>query len=341
MSVWVGLVVFATASVLAGYLAGPAARITLLDHPNDRSLHQRPISRTGGLAMLAASLIGGFLVGWTLPVSRPGLGLLLLGLAPLAVVSLLDDRGGIRFQWRLAAHVWAAFSLVLAGYKPDWFELPGLVMPLSSGFAFLLTLLFGVWMINLYNFMDGMDGFAGGMALIGFATLAWLGRADSAFMSACLIAAAASAGFLVHNFPPARLFMGDTGSIMLGFLAAACSLWGNKIGLFPLWAALLIFSPFVVDATVTLLRRLLRGENVLEAHRTHYYQRLVLLGWGHRRTVLTEYALMLACAGSAVWAVRLSPAGQISLLVGWWLVYSLLMWGVGRLERRRARVSIP
>ena len=341
MSVWVGLVVFATASVLAGYLAGPAARITLLDHPNDRSLHQRPTPRTGGLAMLAASLIGGFLVGWTLPVSRPGLGLLLLGLAPLAVVSLLDDRGGIRFQWRLAAHVWAAFSLVLAGYKPDWFELPGLVMPLSSGFAFLLTLLFGVWMINLYNFMDGMDGFAGGMALIGFATLAWLGRADSAFMSACLIAAAASAGFLVHNFPPARLFMGDTGSIMLGFLAAACSLWGNKIGLFPLWAALLIFSPFVVDATVTLLRRLLRGENVLEAHRTHYYQRLVLLGWGHRRTVLTEYALMLACAGSAVWAVRLSPAGQISLLVGWWLVYSLLMWGVGRLERRRARVSIP
>ena len=187
MSVWVGLVVFATASVLAGYLAGPAARITLLDHPNDRSLHQRPIPRTGGLAMLAASLIGGFLVGWTLPVSRPGLGLLLLGLAPLAVVSLLDDRGGIRFQWRLAAHVWAAFSLVLAGYKPDWFELPGLVMPLSSGFAFLLTLLFGVWMINLYNFMDGMDGFAGGMALIGFATLGWLGRADSAFMSACLL----------------------------------------------------------------------------------------------------------------------------------------------------------
>ncbi|HCK80847.1 MAG TPA: glycosyltransferase family 4 protein [Candidatus Competibacter denitrificans] len=341
MTVWVDLVVFATAWVLAGYLAGPASRITLLDHPNIRSLHRRPTPRTGGLAMLAAILTGGFLVGWMLPVARPGLGFLVLGLGPLAVVSLLDDRRGIRFQWRLAVHAWAAFSLVLAGYRPDWFELPGSVMPLSSGFAFLLTLLGGVWMINLYNFMDGMDGFAGGMAVIGFSALAWLGRADESFVGICLIVVAASAGFLVHNFPPAKIFMGDVGSTALGFLAAACGLWGNKIGLFPLWAALLIFSPFIVDATVTLLRRSLRGENVWEAHRTHYYQRLVLLGWGHRRTVLAEYGLMLACAGSAVWAVDWSPAGQLGLLIGWACVYVSLMWGVGRLERWRARVLAP
>jgi UDP-N-acetylmuramyl pentapeptide phosphotransferase/UDP-N-acetylglucosamine-1-phosphate transferase len=146
---------------------------------------------------------------------------------------------------------------------------------------------------------------------------------------------------LVHNFPPAKIFLGDTGSTTLGFLAAACSLWGAKDGLFPFWVALLVFSPFIVDATVTLLRRLLRGEKVWEAHRSHYYQRLVLLGWGHRRTVLTEYALMLACAGSALLAVRLPPVGQISLAMAWGLIYGFLMWGVGRLEQRRATVSAP
>jgi UDP-N-acetylmuramyl pentapeptide phosphotransferase/UDP-N-acetylglucosamine-1-phosphate transferase len=183
--------------------------------------------------------------------------------------------------------------------------------------------------------MDGMDGFAGGMAVIGFSTLAWLGRADPGFATLCLIVAAASAGFLFHNFPPAKIFLGDTGSTTLGFLAAACSLWGSRVGLFPFWVALLVFSPFIVDATVTLLRRLLRGERIWEAHRTHYYQRLVLLGWGHRRTVLVEYALMLACAGSALLAVRLPPTGQAMMALGWVFIYSLLMRGVGWLERRQ------
>jgi UDP-N-acetylmuramyl pentapeptide phosphotransferase/UDP-N-acetylglucosamine-1-phosphate transferase len=202
-----------------------------------------------------------------------------------------------------------------------------------------LTGLFILWMINLYNFMDGMDGFAGGMAVIGFTTLAWLGRADAGFAAVNLTIAAASAGFLAYNFPPARLFLGDTGSTALGFLAAACSLWGSAAGLFPFWAALWVFSPFIVDATVTLLRRLMRGERVWEAHRSHYYQRLVLLGWGHRRTVLAEYVLMLACAGSAMLAVHLPTHSAFLLALGVGSVYGLLMGGVRRLERRQERAK--
>lgn len=341
MLIVIDFLVFATALVVARYFTRPASRIHLLDHPGSRSLHQRPIPRTGGIAVVAASLVGGLLIGWILPVLRDSLGFLLLGLGPLSVVSLLDDRYGIPFQWRLPVHVWAAASLIFAGGTLDRLELPGFAWSLPGWLASLFTLLFAVWVINLYNFMDGMDGFAGGMAVIGFATLAWLGRADAGFAAVCLTVAAASAGFLVHNFPPARIFLGDTGSTALGFLAAACSLWGGKTGLFPFWAALLVLSPFIVDATVTLLRRLLRGEKVWEAHRTHHYQRLVLLGWGHRRTVLAEYVLMLACAGSAVLAVHLSPVGQASLALGWILIYGVLMWAVGWLERRRATVSAP
>ena len=257
------------------------------------------------------------------------------------MVSFLDDRRGVAIQWRILVHLWAAVSLLVADLAPNHLDLPGLALPLPGWATIPLTLLFAIWMINLYNFMDGMDGFAGGMAVIGFSTLAWLGGADAGFTAVCLTIAAASAGFLIHNFPPAKIFLGDTGSTALGYLAAACSLWGSKADLFPFWVALLIFSPFIVDATVTLLRRLLRGEKVWEAHRTHYYQRLVLLGWGHRRTVLAEYALMLACAGLALLAVRLPPAGQVALVVVWILIYGVLMWGVGRLERQRATVSTP
>jgi UDP-N-acetylmuramyl pentapeptide phosphotransferase/UDP-N-acetylglucosamine-1-phosphate transferase len=336
-----GLLTFAAALALARHATRSTSWLRILDHPNDRSLHQHPIPRTGGLAILGAGLCGMVLVGLALPDVRANLAILSPGLIALAVVSLLDDRYGIPVKWRLLVHVWASASLVFAGYAPNLLELPIFALPLPAWITSILTLLFIIWMINLYNFMDGMDGFAGGMAVIGFCALAWLGRADAGFAAVCLTVAAASAGFLVHNFPPAKVFLGDTGSTTLGFLVAACSLWGSKAGLFPFWVALLVFSPFIMDATVTLLRRLLRGEKVWEAHRTHYYQRLVLLGWGHRRTVVAEYALMLACAGSALLAVRLPPAGQVGLAIGWLFIHGLLMWGVGRLERRRATVSAP
>ena len=342
MIVVVLLLTLVTTFVLTRYLSQPTSRVRILDCPNSRSLHQQPTPRTGGLAILTGGLAGGLLIGlFTAPVAGFRPALLLPGIVPLTILSVLDDRRGAPVGWRIAAHGWAAISLLAAGFAPDSLELPGLAWPLPAWAAFILTFLFIVWMINLYNFMDGMDGFAGGMAIIGFATLAWLGQADAGFATFCLIVAAASGGFLVQNFPPAKIFLGDVGSTTLGFLAAACSLWGSKAGLFPFWVALLVFSPFITDATVTLLRRLRRGERVWEAHRTHYYQRLVLLGWGHRRTVLAEYALMAACAGSALWAVRLPPAGQIMLALGWIVIYGLLLWGVGRLERQRATVSAP
>jgi len=116
------------------------------------------------------------------------------------------------------------------------------------------------------------------------------------------------------------------------------SLHGVTDGLADLWAPVLIFSPFIVDATVTLIRRLLRGEKVWQAHREHYYQRLVLAGWGHRKTVLAEYLLMLACGISAVGYVQVSESWRLAILLGWMVLYAALMWGVCRAERQ-AHVS--
>jgi UDP-N-acetylmuramyl pentapeptide phosphotransferase/UDP-N-acetylglucosamine-1-phosphate transferase len=129
--------------------------------------------------------------------------------------------------------------------------------------------------------------------------------------------------------------MGDVGSSSLGFLAAGLSLWADRSGLFPIWVSVLVFSPFVVDATATILRRAIRGERVWAAHRSHYYQRLVLLGWGHRRTVLCEYLFMMGAALSAVCAWRwFSPTLQLIVLLAWAAVYAMAARAIAALERQ-------
>jgi UDP-N-acetylmuramyl pentapeptide phosphotransferase/UDP-N-acetylglucosamine-1-phosphate transferase len=277
----------------------------VLDDPNHRSLHAAPVPRSGGLAILA-----GALAGWSLGV--PSWLWLPLGLTlALAALSFADDLWGLPVRWRLPAHLAAATALA------------GVGLTAHSPWLLLLFVPAIVWMTNLYNFMDGSDGMAGGMALSGFCAYglaAWL-AGDAAFAWAAWSVAAAAAGFLLFNFHPARIFMGDVGSIPLGFLAAAFGLLGWQRGLWPWWFAPLVFSPFVADASVTLVKRWLRGASILQAHREHYYQHLVRMGWGHRRTALHTYALMAAASGSALWGMAQEAAVQALLLLCWCAAY--------------------
>jgi UDP-N-acetylmuramyl pentapeptide phosphotransferase/UDP-N-acetylglucosamine-1-phosphate transferase len=194
-----------------------------------------------------------------------------------------------------------------------------------------------VWFTNLYNFMDGMDGLAGGMAVIGFGTFAllgWLAHAPAYACAASLIMAAVL-GFLPFNFAPARLFMGDVGSGSLGFLAALFLLWAERARLFPLWLGLMVFSPFLVDATWTVVRRALHGQKPWEAHREHFYQRLAGVGWSHRRTTLLGYILMLKCSLFAVLAICFTASGIQGILLGWLaLTYVALIAYVNVIERK-------
>jgi len=188
-------------------------------------------------------------------------------------VSLLEDRAGVGRGVRLGTHALAAAVLVWqTGLTVDRIVVPAVVsMALSGWLSTLLTVLSIVWMANLYNFMDGIDGLAGGMTVVGFGFLGGVAWAEGhpAVAAASLVTMAAAGGFLVYNLPPAAIFMGDSGSISVGFLAAAFAVMGIHDGLFDVWVPILIFSPFVVDATITLLRRLMRGEKVWEAHRKH------------------------------------------------------------------------
>ena len=283
------LAAFFVALLFARLLLTPAGRRIALDTPNERSLHQHPVPRTGGIAIAAG-------VAAACLLAPPGLPVVLGVAAALAAASLADDLIGLPTLARFAMHVTAAAAVLV------------LELRYSEPVLFVLFLLGIAWLTNLYNFMDGADGLAGGMALIGFGAYAVGAQLSGAepFASLCAAIAAASAAFLVFNFHPARIFMGDVGSVPLGFLAAALGLYGWSRGHWPIWFPLLVFAPFVCDATLTLLRRLLRRERVWQAHRDHYYQRLVRMGFGHRGTAAVEYAAMAACAAVAL-AVRREP----------------------------------
>ena len=286
-------------------------RAGALDQPNQRSLHQRAVPRSGGLGILLAIVIG--FIAAAAPIALVG------GTLLVACVSWLDDQYHAPILFRFTGHFAAACIAAWGGLLPGG---PVWLLPLA---------LFGiVWMTNLYNFMDGSDGLAGGMAVFGFGTLA-LAAATAGAETPTLVAActaAGAAGFLLFNFHPARIFMGDTGSIPLGYLAAVLGLDGVRAGIWPLWFPLLAFAPFVADASVTLLRRLLRGEKVWQAHREHYYQRLVQLGWGHRRTALAEYALMGALGALALTLLHADPVVQPAGLGLALLLLMALMWRV-------------
>lgn len=311
----IALLSLCVALVLVWRLSRPGARLQLLDTPNARSLHERPVSRTGGLGIISG-LAAGLLVLFLTQGLMPPLGWMLAGLCLVVLVSLLDDWTHLPAASRLAVHACAAALCIVGGIQVSAVEIPGLRLELPTWAAAGLSGVFLVWMINLYNFMDGMDGFAAGMAVLGFGGLGVLGLlgGDVYFAAIAFAVSGAAAGFLVFNFPPARIFMGDAGSASLGYLAGALALWGGERELFPLWQAGLLFAPFVLDATATVLRRLRAGARVWEAHRSHYYQRLVTAGWGHRRTVLWGYGLMVFSVAAAVCAARLPPLGQLGVL---------------------------
>jgi UDP-N-acetylmuramyl pentapeptide phosphotransferase/UDP-N-acetylglucosamine-1-phosphate transferase len=303
VSNWIASFVAGTATVilLAILLRRPDA--LPVDHPNERSLHHQPTPRIGGLALFPGVVLGCLAAG-----SPNADSMLLLGLAGfLFLLSIFDDWRGLAVALRFGAHLLAA-ALLAAG--------------LMGASPFVLAGALAVaWMTNLVNFMDGANGLAGGMAAIGFAAFG-LASGEPALAFALV---GAALGFLMFNFDPARVFLGDAGSIPLGFLAGGLGLLGVVKGQWPWWFPLLAFSPFVADATVTLLRRMLRREKFWIAHREHYYQRLVRMGWSHRRLALAEYALMAACGGSALALRHADFSLQMLGLSLWVAAYAGLM----------------
>ena len=303
--------------VVAAVVAAFAIRLRLrfaasaLDVPGHRSLHERPTPHGGGVGIVAAIL----LLGWWLAIPAQWL----LGVAVLAALSWVDDHHPLPFWLRLPVHLLVAGGVVFLQ-----------VDALTWG-AFIMAGLIA-WSINAYNFMDGADGLAGSMAVAGFGAyaVAFALAQQPTWAIFCCVIVAASVVFLCFNWHPAQIFMGDIGSIPLGFLAGGLGWLGVELQCWPAWFPLMAFAPFWLDASVTLVRRLCRGERVWEAHREHYYQRMVRSGLTHAQ-MTRRWAGLMGAGGGLAGGLLLQPAFQTVGLMAWSLV---LLWFGLRLDRQ-------
>lgn len=316
-------------SCLACFLLLRYAKGRLLDHPNERSLHMSATPRSGGIAIgagIATVLVWAWQRGELVALDHVTVWPPLAGTLLVFAVSLLDDVKSVPPWLRLVVHVGAAVLLLLGGLGMEHVVLPGIRAALPAWLGVLLTVLFVVWLTNLYNFMDGMDGLAGAMSVFGFSFCAVFAAQANATTTLllCVAVVASAAGFLVYNQAPAKLFMGDCGASTLGFIAATMLLSLDRTGAAPLWLGILVFAPFVVDATLTLSRRAATGERVWRAHRDHYYQRSVSKGPGYKATFWTACALMLACGTSALLILTAQAFVQGAVLFGWIVVFAWL-----------------
>jgi Fuc2NAc and GlcNAc transferase len=294
-----------------------AKRVGMMDIPNHRSSHSLPTPRMGGVPMVAAAVLA--FGGWVLLAAKDanvqrGLPYTFLFALAMFLLGFYDDLRNLSPLFRFLVQFVSALLLLvfLAPILPDvpfWkWVLPRWTWIVPGAF-------WGVWMLNLYNFMDGIDGLAGGEAAVAssffFMVFAYYGQ--SGWAVANLVVAAASMGFLVHNWPPARIFMGDAGSAFLGsfygmqFVVAALS---TPV---PFPVLVLPFANFILDTTFTLFRRLIRREKWYQAHRSHFYQRMTDLGMTHSKVTSIELVVVTASCAAAAACIPSGPAVRIAL----------------------------
>lgn len=304
----------------------------IIDQPNHRSSHTRATPRGGGLGIVAAcvlALAAATLTGWLEPRVA---GALACGL-PIALTGYIDDRVSLSARLRLLVQALCALgALTLLSPLPT-LELSGWTLPaaVTFGLYFLAT----IWLTNLFNFMDGIDGIAAGQAIA--AGLVWYVLLGPAIALPLIVLAVAAAGFLVYNRPPARIFMGDVGSAFCGFYIMVATLaMGQQAGLSWPLAWFLPVAPFILDATLTLITRILRGQRPGQAHRSHAYQILARRAGRHGPVSAAYTAIAVVWFGAATW-LAIHPDATLTLAV---LAIALLppafalLWlGAGREDR--------
>lgn len=308
--------VLGLAWALTGLVRRYAEARLLLDHPNQRSSHRVPTPRGGGLAMVVAFAGGLFFLALTGRLEWPTIAGLGGGGLVVAVIGWVDDCGHVGILWRLLTQMLAvALGLFLLGGLPP-LAVAGWTVPAGPGLD-LAAVVVLVWLLNLFNFMDGIDGLAAmesAFVCLGAAAILIGRHGWQAAAWPLVLLASASLGFLVWNWPPARIFMGDVGSGFLGYAIGMGAVLTVRGGLLPLPVWLILLAVFGVDATFTLLARLLAGERWWAPHCSHAYQCAARRLGSHRRVT------MAALAVNVLWLWPLARWAERSPGLAWRLV---------------------
>jgi len=327
--------VAAMAALLTGMLRRYAIGAGLIDRPNARSSHSIPTPRGGGLAIVVTSIAALALLCVLHRVPGRLFASLAGGAAAVAVVGFIDDRYTLPARVRFAVHLCAAvWCLAWLGGLPSLLIGGG---PVHLGwFGYVLGTLGIVWVLNLFNFMDGIDGIAASEAVFITGAGALLGTtvAGSGAVAAAVVVCAACIGFLVWNWPPAKIFMGDVGSGFLGYMIAALALAATTENPVSMWVWLILGGTFFVDATVTLFVRSLHGERIHEAHRSHAYQWIARRRGSHLFVTVSMLVINVCWLLPAAWLAQHYPAFAVWILAGAFapLVILAVAAGAGRRE---------
>ncbi len=322
---------FLVSMLLSGVIRRVALARGVVDVPNARSSHSSPIPRGGGLAIVLTVLLAIAIMHVRGAVPSAVAAALLVGGPVVALIGFIDDLRSVSAIARLAVQ-FAAFSWCIWSLGP----LP----PINFGFAVcnlgnagsVAAVIFLVWFLNLYNFMDGIDGIASveAISVMTFATILVIwqdGEPSTVFL--LLVVAASVAGFLIWNWPPARVFMGDAGSGFLGYCVGTIA-WATIVSArFTIWVWLILLGAFIVDATVTLLRRWVRGARLSQAHRSHAYQRLSQRYSSHLKITLGVLCINLCWLDPIAFMAAAHPSWGSPLTVAAWLPLVVAAWRCG------------
>lgn len=271
---WLLILTIIVSAVLTGVFRQFALKYSLVDHPNCRSSHDVPTPRGGGVAIVGTFFAGSILQWWNGFIPDNIITGIVICAGLVALVGFLDDHWHLSVGIRFCTHVVCAIGFLF--FLNDFPLLPWFDREINFGVTgYVAVTISLVWLLNLYNFMDGIDGIAGVEAICvagAGAFIIWLNKGDSNYVFLLLLLVASTAGFLFWNWPPAKIFMGDTCSGFLGFVLGLMAIITSADGGISIWSWLILLGFFLSDATITLIRRIFRGEKFYEAHRSHAYQ---------------------------------------------------------------------
>jgi UDP-GlcNAc:undecaprenyl-phosphate GlcNAc-1-phosphate transferase len=356
--IWGALVALTVVVLLTPAVGGMARLLGVVDRPGGRRLNRSPVPRLGGLALFLGIFVPALAF---VPFTRETRGLL-LGAAVAVTVGAIDDFRGLRWFEKLAGQLAAASIPAIFGIWVDRFTFPLLgVHALPAWLGVPLSILWIVAIMNMVNFLDGLDGLASGVAAIAgltFAVIALsLAKTDAAILSAIVFGACV--GFLRHNFYPARIFMGDSGALLLGFLLAAISVQGllKTAATVALFFPLLVLAVPIVDTTFVVVRRLKHGEKIFEGDQAHLHHRFLRRGFSQPRAAMTIWAWCLSLAAAAlatrfvpfrahgVWhlwpTVLAAGIGLVAVAISVYVVYALEIVKVANPYQRRRPADDP
>ena len=355
---WGALVAFSVVVLLTPAVGGMARRLGVVDDPGGRRVNQLPVPRLGGLALFLGLLVPALAF---LHASHANRGLL-LGAAVAVMVGIVDDFRGLPWFAKLGGQAAAAAVPAGFGVWVDRFTFPFVgVHTLPSAVGIPVTILWIVAIMNMVNFLDGLDGLAAGVAAIAgltFSVIALsLGKVDAAVLSAIVFGACV--GFLRHNFYPARIFMGDSGALLLGYVLAAVSVQGllKTAATVALFFPLLVLAVPIVDTTFVVVRRLKHGERVFEADQAHLHHRFLRRGFSQRRAAVTIWGWCVTLAAAAFatrfvpfrahgvwhpwWTLLAASIGFAAVLFSIYVVYVLEIVKLGNRIQRRRKTDDP